>query len=230
MRSAVGFLLNLFRRFYLKFSKGLKSSSGVKFSVSTTFEGGNSIGKKTILNNCHLGYGSYVADHSALSHTHVGRFCSIGSHVQCVLGRHPSKDYVSTHPAFFSVLKQSGFSYVKQNSFQETADPPNPSLKNHRIVIENDVWIGSRSSIMEGVKIGNGAIVAANALVVKDVEPYTIVGGVPAKVIGHRFDKETINWLLELQWWNKNQSWLKKNASFFTSAEKLKDHLSKSEK
>lgn len=69
-------------------------------------------------------------------------------------------------------------------------------------IIENDVWVGSQSVILQGVKIGNGAIIAAGAVVTKDVTPYTIVGGVPAKVIRSRFNDEEIEYLRTLNWWD----------------------------
>jgi virginiamycin A acetyltransferase len=70
------------------------------------------------------------------------------------------------------------------------------------IIIGNDVWIGYNATIMAGVKIGDGAIIGTNATVVKDVEPYSIVGGNPAQEIKKRFSEETISKLLELKWWN----------------------------
>ena len=74
---------------------------------------------------------------------------------------------------------------------------------------------------MEGVTIGDGAVVAAGAIVTKDVPPYAIVGGVPAKVIKYRFDEETIKKLLELKWWEKDQAWIKGHADDFDDVEKL---------
>lgn len=70
------------------------------------------------------------------------------------------------------------------------------------IVVENDVWIGISSLILSGVRIGNGSVIAASSVVTKDVEPYTIVGGNPARVIRKRFDEQTIKKLEEIQWWN----------------------------
>ena len=75
--------------------------------------------------------------------------------------------------------------------------------QNFHIVIKNDVWIGSHVLLLEGITIGDGAIIAAGAVVTKDVPPYSIVGGVPAKIIKKRFDDDTIRQLLELDWWSK---------------------------
>ena len=85
-----------------------------------------------------------------------------------------------------------------------------------QIEIGNDVWIGDSAIIMDGVKIGDGSIIAAGAVVTKDVPPYAIVGGVPAKIIRYRFDEDDINFLLELSWWEKDKKWIKENAEKFS--------------
>lgn len=87
--------------------------------------------------------------------------------------------------------------------------------EDERVFIGNDVWVGSHVLVKGGVHIGNGACVAAGAVVVKDVPPYAIVGGVPAKVIRYRFSPEIIQRLLELKWWNWDEKKLKDNISFF---------------
>ena len=79
------------------------------------------------------------------------------------------------------------------------------------VTIGNDVWLGAQSVILSGVNIGNGCIIAANSVVTKDVPPYAIVAGVPAKIISYRFSPEIIEKLLELQWWNRSLDWLIKN-------------------
>ena len=94
----------------------------------------------------------------------------------------------------FSLRKQSGFTYVAKQLFKEFAEPLD-SAKKYQISIGNDVWIGADVRLMDGVTINNGAIIASGALVVKDVPPYAIVGGVPAKIIKYRFDKNQIDFL-----------------------------------
>ncbi|MEO1486680.1 MAG: CatB-related O-acetyltransferase, partial [Bacteroidota bacterium] len=84
------------------------------------------------------------------------------------------------------------------------------------IEIGNDVWIGAQVTILDGVKIGDGAIIASGALVNRDVPPYSIWGGVPAKEIKKRFDEHVIERLLAIKWWDKEYSWLKDNANTFT--------------
>ena len=118
----------------------------------------------------------------------IGRYCSIGRDVIIGSGVHIHTG-LSTSP-FMSNTSPS----AKSKFYSET--------EKRRLVIGNDVWIGDRAYIMTGISIGHGSIIAANAVVTKDVLPYSIVGGVPAKVIGQRFPDEIIAKLLELEWWN----------------------------
>jgi serine acetyltransferase len=93
-----------------------------------------------------------------------------------------------------------------------------PSCKGD-IIVSNDVWIGAKSTIMSGVKIGDGAIVAAGALVTKDVEPYSIVGGNPAKLLKYRFDKSQIEELLKIEWWSWDESKIKEEGMILWSSD-----------
>lgn len=200
--------------------------SNVNF-LNCKFEGGNTVGEFTILNHCLLGYGSYISQKSVLEHTSVGRYCAIGPYVHIVNGRHPSKDFVSIHPAFYSTARQAGFTYVDKDRFIESsyADSDNKML----VTIGNDVWIGDSVSIMEGVHVADGTIIGAGAVVVKDTEPYSIIGGIPAKLIRYRFDKCDIEFLMKLQWWNKESVWIQKYAPYFDKVENLKHALQKEE-
>jgi serine acetyltransferase len=90
-------------------------------------------------------------------------------------------------------------------------DMGHPSCKGD-IIIENDVWIGAKATIMSGVRIGNGAIVAAGSVVSKDVPPYAIVAGNPAKVVKYIFSDEQIKKLLSIAWWNWDEQKIKDNA------------------
>lgn len=88
-------------------------------------------------------------------------------------------------------------------------------------IIGNDVWIGAYVNIIEGITIGDGAIIAAGSVVTQDVPPYAVVGGVPAKVIKYRFEQDIIEQLKKIEWWNKDQKWLKKNAHLFDDVYKF---------
>jgi len=91
-------------------------------------------------------------------------------------------------------------------------------------VIGNDVWIGQYVTIMPGIKIGDGAIIAANSTVVKNVEPYTIYGGNPAKLIKKRFSDEKIEFLLKIQWWNWDEEKIFNNLEKLTSQDSLENY------
>ena len=197
--------------------------SNVNFQ-NCKFEGCNAVGKFTILNNCEFGFGTYISEQSVLVNISVGKYCAIGPFVHIINGQHPTRRFVSIHPAFYSTARQAGFTYVTENKFNELTYV-NPEKKQF-VCVGNDVWIGDGVSIMEGVTIADGTIIAAGAVVVKDTEPYSIVGGVPAKLIRYRFDEEEISFLLKLKWWDKDQSWMERYADKFEDIEELKKKLS----
>jgi carbonic anhydrase/acetyltransferase-like protein (isoleucine patch superfamily) len=87
-------------------------------------------------------------------------------------------------------------------------------------IIGNDVWIGARAILIDGITVGDGAVIGAGAVVTKDVPPYAIVGGVPAKIIKYRFEPEVIEFLLASQWWNKDRSWIEENISLFSDVKR----------
>lgn len=109
-----------------------------------------------------------------------------------LLGGEHRNDFVTTYP--FNALLED-FNFIKGH----------PHTKGD-INVGNDVWIGSNVKILSGVNIGDGAIIGANSLVTKDIPPYAIAGGNPAKIIKYRFDNETNDKLLKIQWWNFDEN------------------------
>lgn len=131
----------------------------------------------------------------------IGNFCSIASEVHFLIGRGKDFNRVSTSAAkILQSAKNIGERHHEKGS----------------IIIKNDVWLGRKVSVMSGVTINNGAIVAAHSHVVKDVPPYAIVGGNPAKVIGYRFPEEIISKFQKIQWWNWSEQKIAENAEFFS--------------
>ncbi len=133
----------------------------------------------------------------------IGKFCQIATGVRFVMnGSNHAMNGVSTYP-----FKVFGGEWSKASLDVKCKGD---------IVIGNDVWIGNSATIMQGVKIGDGAIIGTNSLVTKDVEPYTIVGGNPAREIRKRFDDETIMLLLKLKWWDWEIDRITRNVEHLT--------------
>ena len=135
----------------------------------------------------------------------IGDFCSIAENVTILLGGNHPTDWISSFP--FGVV----FEEFKERYYQY------PKLSKGSVIIGNDVWIGLNTIILSGVTIGDGAIVAAGSVVTKNVEPYAIVGGNPAKLLKKRFSDEAISKLLAIQWWNWEIDKIKENLDLILS-------------
>ncbi len=200
----------------------IKKNSNIK---KTFLEGKNLFRKNNIIENSEIGFGTYFGNDIKVKCLKIGRYCSIASNLKIISGTHPLESNVSTHPAFYYMknkeLNELELSYVERNKYNEGG------LIDDKwsVIIGNDVWIGSDVKILHGVKIGDGAVIGAEALITKDVKPYTIVGGVPAKLIRKRFSDEDIKFLLELKWWDKGEKWIRENAEFFEDINLLKEKL-----
>lgn len=182
--------------------------------LNTFCEGGNTLYGE--INDSYIGYGSFVSPYSTIEFTKIGRYTSVGRYVHIVRGQHPTRTFVSTSPCFYSLAKQNGFTYVDNQLFDDYKYIDNNSgVKRYAVKIGSDVWVGSNVSILEGVTIGDGAVIGTGAVVTKDVPPFAIVGGVPAKIIKYRHTEEQRKALLDIKWWDKEKSWIKTNYSFF---------------
>lgn len=164
---------------------------GSSFTPDTIIGKGSHILGGAIINNVEIGNYTYINRNSLIQNTTIGDYCSIANDVSIGLGNHPL--YLPSLSPMF---------YRKKNTFEiQIVNEDLDYNEYERIKIEHDVWIGARVVIMDGVSIATGAVVAAGAVVTKDVPPYAIVGGVPAKIIRYRFDNVKIDRLLQSEWW-----------------------------
>ena len=177
------------------------------------------VGKGSEVVCTEVGHSSYVANNSSITFAKIGSYCAIGDNVKICIGNHPTKDFVSIHPCFYSTYGQGTPSYVKKDNFP--GHKFTDKTKKFVVEIGNDVWIGNNVSILDGIRIGDGAIIGIGSVVTKDVEAYSIVGGIPAKMIRMRFTVDEIKFLVNLEWWNKPEDWIRANAQSFRSIKTL---------
>jgi acetyltransferase-like isoleucine patch superfamily enzyme len=194
---------------------GLQISEDVVLRDHFLFEPPARVYHFTTLNGVRLSAFSYVSPFSALHQIEIGRYSSLGDNFQ-VLSHHPL-EWLTTSPVAYEAIFSAPFR-SQAYPLAERFDKLLP------VKIGNDVWIGSGVKVKGGITIGDGAIVAAGAVVTKDVPPFTVVAGVPAKVIRQRFAPELVARIQALQWWRydlSHQSWA------FDQLESLMDQLEK---
>jgi acetyltransferase-like isoleucine patch superfamily enzyme len=188
-----------------RFSKYNLQIDYLATAYNCSFGQRNTLHEKACLWNVILGNFTYIGENSRIARTKIGKYCSIGPNVLCGLGKHPSRDFVSIHPIFYSTQNPAQITFSDANYFAEY-EP---------IEIGSDVWVGANAIILDGVKIGDGAIISAGTVVTGDVEPYSIIGGVPGRLIRFRFEAEEIKFLQEFKWWDRDEQWLRKNFKLF---------------
>ena len=169
-----------------------------------------------------LGRYSYIGNNTDVEYAKIGKFCSIADHCRIGMGGH-NLNLLSTSPIFTEAINGTRSQWL---------DHDVNAAEDKMAVLGNDVWVGSHVLINGGVTVGHGAVIGAGAVVVKDVPPYAIVGGVPARIIRYRFSQEVIEKLLEFEWWNLDDDVLKQNIVFFQKEKitlnELEDFIAKS--
>lgn len=172
-----------------------------------------------------MGLGSYIGGDGLVS-AEIGRFSSIGPRCTYINGQHAYKfPYVTTSPLFFS-LSHGRNPRHKTFAKRQMLEEFRYFDKDRELVnkIGNDCWIGSDVTLIGGAEIHDGAVVLAHAVVTKDVPPYAIVGGVPARVLGYRYDEETIKFLMRIRWWEHEPEWFESHWELLNDIEKLKEY------
>ena len=182
-----------------KIAKNVRLSNNIILN-NNSIARGCIISSYSQVSNSDIGKYTSIVRFSKISHTGIGKYCSISWDTTINAKSHP-----------YHSISTSAFPYVPSlGNFVNKREQ-----KYDMVVIKNDVWIGANSLIMPGVIIGNGAVIGASAVVTKDVPDYAIVAGVPAKIINYRFPKEVINNLLEIKWWDWEDTVIKQNIELF---------------
>lgn len=161
------------------------------------------LGFSARLHNCKVGKYTRIKPGCVLKNVVVGNYCSFANDVMIGLGQHPT-NLISTNSVFYKKGITSDFARCIDFAEEKTT------------YIGNDVWIGNGAVVMDGITVGDGAIIGSRAVVTKDVPPYAIVGGIPAKVIKYRFSNDIIKVLEDTKWWNLSDDIIKKILPIFT--------------
>jgi acetyltransferase-like isoleucine patch superfamily enzyme len=183
---------------------------GASVDAASFLGGFNVVFGQVSVSQSSVGSHTFIQRHSSVHMATIGRFCSIAPNVHIGLGQHPV-DQVSTHPAFYATAQPLARTFATRDSFEPFAP----------VTIGHDVWIGQNVLVNGGVTIGTGAVIAAQAVVTKDVPPYAIVGGVPARVIRHRFSEAVVAQLTASVWWEQSDEWLSAHQHLFANPEQF---------
>ena len=206
-----------------KIIKRFNSNCGCKIELlteltsKTFFEGNNQVFKRCNLGDSYIGYGTYIGDSCNLRNTYIGRFTSISSNVNVSPFTHPISKLVSSYPGFFKTISNNNIFGEVQTTFNEVLK----TVDGYFCSIGNDVWIGNNVLIKGGVTVGDGAVIGMGAVVTKDVPPYAVVGGVPAKIIKYRFNEKQIDSLLKIKWWNWPLETIKERRNDFSDIDEF---------
>ena len=185
--------------------------------VDTELGAYTEVGARTILNEVTMGDYSYVVNDGQITYTTIGKFCSIAAMIRINPGNHPMHRATQAH-----------FTYRASAYFPGESDDADffAWRREHHCTIGHDVWLGHGAIVLPGRNIGTGAVIAAGAIVTKDVAPYTIVAGNPARPVRRRFSEAVQDGLMDLAWWNWDHEMLRQALPDFRQLP-VEDFLSK---
>lgn len=198
----------MFRKLSYYYSKLFKKYVRGKSIRNSQLHNSVAINSGSLVINSSIGKYSYTGYDCIIINTNIGSYCSLADNVVIGSAQHPM-NWVSTSPVFENVV-HSG----PTKRFAKFDVP-----KSKITTIGSDVWIGHGVIIKAGVNIGTGAVIGAGAVVTKDVAPYAVVGGCPAKVIKYRFTQSVIEQLIESEWWELSDEELQRKSHLITDPE-----------
>lgn len=211
--------MSILKSYILSFFSSLRYAKRISFFAY--WDSNSTVSSKSYLAQgvkvCNSSIGDYsrVRQLTTIHDCSIGKYTCISKNVRIGLGGHPL-NLMSINSVFYSHQKNElRGDWVRKIEFSEHSETE----------IGNDVWIGESVTIVGGVKIGDGAVIGTKALVTKDIPPYAVVGGVPAKIIKYRFKPETIEKLLDIKWWDLPESEIEQKLEAFTIFDINKDQL-----
>lgn len=208
------------KQFYYRL-KGNRIGQQVYFNRGTKFENNVNFEGKTKLIDCNIGTGVDMGTGNSWFGCKIGRYCVIGGNCKNIVGHHPTTFYVAMNSKFYSPRKDG---FVNERLYWDDYKYADKEKKYYNI-IGNDVYITSDVILLEGVKIGDGAVITPGSVVTKNVPPYAIVRGNPAKIVTYRFREDDIQFLLKLKWWEKDVNWIRLHVNNFSNIKKLRKQI-----
>ena len=201
------------RKYKLQAKFGCLFGNGVYIDSKSIINGYIDVQKGTSIIESLINGGNNIGRFNSFVKCQIGKYCIMGDYNRNIYGHHPVNTFVSMH-SFFYQPQSHGYTQkvtLPHVNLYKYADKE----KKYHNIIGNDVYVTNNVLLIEGVKVGNGAVITPGSVVTKNVPPYAIVRGNPAKVVAYRFKPHEIKFLEKLQWWDKDDEWLRSHADDF---------------
>ena len=221
IRRIKNYLIRKFYMYHYKVEYGCRFEKKVYVDLDTIINGYIDLQQGTRLVNCDIGKGTNLGPNNKWTRCKIGKFCLTDANNRNIYGHHPTSKYVAMNSKFYWPQEHGYANEVMYSDVYKYADKE----KKFYNIIGNDVYITNDVLILEGVKIGDGAVITPGSVVTKNVPPYAIVRGNPAKIVTYRFTEEDILFLEKLQWWDKDDEWLENHVKDFNDIKSLKKRI-----